>query len=688
MSDDFEELQRLRAKYKPPQDEDDYAKLARLREKYKKPESNDDIGEYSARAYSTLLSPVAGVIDTVDSYIGAPLRAAGKAFQEDQSLHDVAMAAVNQFGEDTSKAPTTGELFAKAGVPSENNINFPTVKNPFSPTARFENKPTSVANLAGGVTGAILDPLNYVPGAKIASYLKGKAGKVGRKTAQTLAHTYTSVRPEDFNYYLDNHARLKGMKSEGTEGIRHDILGDVKAVDDELVNTDKAIVDEKLKLKNQAEEYKTSLDPKNLIEPNDVDSFHAALENDKFIQGKLSSAADAELGKVPITAPKETLLDIIDSEMQNFPGRSPAEQSERNTLQFIRDALKDKYTDYLDGAQLRDWMRVIREQTDYSRNKGEYTGRLDRSLQAITGKVSNSLKNTVPEYKNIMDEMSGRIKATEQIQPEFTGQDQTKGLRTLRQTQSKDPGQREIIMKKLQDYAANNKYPELGEYVKKLDHARKMREELELQGFDAPFDRTKQNISDLELQKSASAEKADSIRAFTPTGTENIINNLGMFHGGKDFSEEQLKNLEKLYPDRNYRQRIRDEGVLGSFNKERTTGARAALTLGGLGTAIGAATTGDPQVAAMIGGLGGTVGAGIDKFGGKVARAGIDAGMGIGETYKAIANKLKNPSPRMAPFVKTLQQGMRQGPKGLILSHHLLWNNDPEYRQAFSEDQQ
>lgn len=652
-----------------------------------------DIGDFSARAYSQLLSPVAKAIDTVDSYIGAPLRAGGKAFQQGGDFPTVVKAVGNQFGEDTTKAPTTADLYARAGVPNENNINWPTVKNPFSPTARFQNEPTSVAKLLGGATGAILDPLNYIPGEKIAAYLKKGVKKAGPSAARKLAHTFTSVRPEDFDYYVQNHARLKDLKSQGTEGMRHQILGDVKAIDDDLLKTDDAILAEKTKLKNQADEYKKSLDPKNLVEPDDVDSFHAALENDKVVQGQLSSQADAELGKVPITAPKEGILEFIDEELAKYPGRTPAEMSDKNTLQFIRDALQNGYTDYLDGGQLRDWMQVVRKQATFSRNKGEYTDSLDRSLQAITKKVSNSLKKTVPKYKELMDEMSGRIKATEQVQPEFTGQDQSKGLMTLIKTQSKDPGQREIVMRKLKEYAANNKYPELGEYANKLEHARKMREELELQGYDAPFDRTKQNIADLEQQRAATAEAADSIRAFTPTGTENIINNLGMYHGGKDFAEDQLKALEKLYPERNYRQRFRDEGVLGSFEKERPNGSRAVRLFGGvggtMGGAIGLATTGDPMIAAAgagVGsGVGGAIGAGVDKFGGQLTRAGIDQGLGLIDSYRTIANKINNPSPAMAPYVNTLKQAMTLGPKGLLVSHHLLYNNDPEYRKAFSE---
>jgi hypothetical protein len=150
-----------------------------------------------------------------------------------------------------------------------------------------------------------------------------------------------------------------------------------------------------------------------------------------------------------------------------------------------------------------------------------------------------------------------------------------------------------------------------------------------------------------------------------------------MFHGGNPQNQKAIESLDKNFPGENYPQRVRDEGVLHAFSVERPMGARATL----LGTALGS----------WIGGeLGGTVagaigGATVDKMGGVIARSMIDTSMNTERLAKSIARKLANPSPKIVPYLKVFDKAAEAGTKGVLLYHHLLWNNDPEYRKAFEE---
>lgn len=78
-------------------------------------------------------------------------------------------------------------------------------------------------------------------------------------------------------------------------------------------------------------------------------------------------------------------------------------------------------------------------------------------------------------------------------------------------------------------------------------------------------------------------------------------------------------------------------------------------------------------------------GAAVDKMGGTIARGMIDTAMGSERLAKSIATKFANPSPKIMPYLKVFDKAAEAGTKGVLLYHHLLWNNDPEYRKAFEE---
>lgn len=690
-----EELENLRKQQGPLSEREELEMLRKQQGPIGSGASQEQLREeLGARAMGKVLEPVANVLSTVDSYTGAPARSAGKAFQEGKPFGEVLSAFTSQFGEDPGKSPTLANLYEKAGISKEKSIPFATVENPFGRSARFKQQNISPSEALATATGFAIDPMNRVPGPNMvrqAGQVLGATGEIAtnmaRPVGRVAAHSLASVHPNDFNYYLKHHGRLKGKVSQGTDALRHEILGDVGKIEQQSAISAERLNQAQADLKNAAANLKQKMSVNEVIGPEDVDAWQSALENDKRIQGELSAQADAVLESVPITAPKETLLSILDREIVKFPPITPGNASARNTLQFIRDGAEKSYTDYLNGPQLRDWMRTVRKEINYARGKGEYVEDLDEALQSITREVSESLKGVAPEYKKIMSQMSERIKATNAITKDFSGDDQAKGLRALRQTQSKDTGFRDLTESKLRNYATNNRYPELQQILDQYQDLRKTRENFEEIGYEQapPFQGLRNNISDLELQANEATRQLDDVRAFSETGTEGVIKSAGMPHEGKGFYKDQLQSLDRNFPEKNYPERIRDEGVLGGFEKERPQGARATLGLGGLGTFVGQQLAGPPG--ALLGGmLGAQQGMAMDKMGGKIARKAIDMSVGASNSVERLAGMLANPSPAMKPYVGVLNKAAQRGTQGLILYHHLLWNNDPEYRKAFAEE--
>jgi len=118
---------------------------------------------------------LAAIGSRIDSFTGAPARAAIGAAQRGEGLLGAVKAATKQFGADPDTAPTGREIAVTAGV-SEEKASFP--------FRSFDGKPVSIgvspADVAGFAVDVVADPTNFIPGTTI---LKGgfKGGVLGIK---------------------------------------------------------------------------------------------------------------------------------------------------------------------------------------------------------------------------------------------------------------------------------------------------------------------------------------------------------------------------------------------------------------------------------------------------------------------------------------------------------------------------
>lgn len=131
------------------------------------------LSKFGKKAVDTVVE----VGNFVDSYTGAPTRAAIGALQNDESPLS---AYVKQFGKDPRSAPTGKQIAAKAGFSTEESFNIPLgrlTSGGMSDKGLLDDVKVSPAGVAGVAVDVLADPSNIIP---IGATAKGLA-KVGIK---------------------------------------------------------------------------------------------------------------------------------------------------------------------------------------------------------------------------------------------------------------------------------------------------------------------------------------------------------------------------------------------------------------------------------------------------------------------------------------------------------------------------
>ena len=683
----------------------------------------------AAKAWETIATPFATVGEYIDRITGAPVRAGIQSAQQGGSMSEALSAAGKQFGEPTSKAPTTAQLFENMGVSGEQSLPFAKVENFGTPYARFRQSTISPSEVAGGVTGMVFDPLNYVnPGLKFASKYPNLLGRVAKsipKTPVELAAKSAGTTggvgewitkkgsrvafgtgEPDFEYYKANRARLDdpARVRESLPEIRKDMLTTLEELREPYENVKKQIplLDEELKIEGQR--LKKDFDSREVVGPAEAETVHRGLELDKVEQGRLSEEADEALAKSNIVSPKKELKQIIQEEINKHVPNTPEKQDLINYLTSIKNSVDKNYSKYMSGQHLREWMQDVRKSIDQfesQRNKGEYVGEKDKSLLAIQRKVSDALKKESDEYASKMEEMHQRNLKSDLVKPGFTGIDERRGMTTIRRLLSKNSGDIELVDKQLRDWAINNKHPEVEQMLDRISEIRTARDTLENYNYDIKkmqdladknpgltmFDML-QNLSkareSLQIQLEQAADKLGEFVTINAGQVEKFAENLG---GPKPslFNLEQMEAFEKA-TGKPFGQRIRDEAFEQRLAKDRPSQS-SRLTNLGMGTVGGlvGTITKDPALTAMAIAGGATLGATADKFGGKIARALWKKSLPATEGLKMLEQKMMNPSPKLKTYLDKINQAGAIGSKGMLLYHHLLLNNDPLYRDAVTE---
>lgn len=189
-------------------------------------DDHDDVTPPHEGLISQIGGGLAKVARTIDSYSGAPTRAALDAAV---SGNNPVPAFAHQFGEDPSNAPTGESIARKIGIPNRpifpgNVAGYGVAKGGDTMSPPDTSKNPTMSGVAGLGIDMAADPINYIPVGKLAeagvgglARVSGKAtdavGAASRWAGVKALSNMGGVSPENIKEYLNFSDRINSAKS-------------------------------------------------------------------------------------------------------------------------------------------------------------------------------------------------------------------------------------------------------------------------------------------------------------------------------------------------------------------------------------------------------------------------------------------------------------------------------------------
>lgn len=654
------------------------------------PDQWDDlIKEYGIPALQSagagITQGLGAVSKAIDKYTGAPVRAG--VYRAMQGKPEEAFgAAYEQFGADPTKAPSGKDIAYEAGLSEEPYIRTPIIMNPY--TGKEGTLKVSPAGIAGAVGEMALDPTAYIPAGTIGKGLAKGAlaasdalGAVGRKVTPKLGKMIARVPEETTRAYM---ARPKEI----SQTAKMYTAEDLKDIIDETVGAAKADVETtkgqsdllRQQLKDKLRQKRSDLQRQTI--PSDVvNEIQGSLENQKAVLGDLSLKADEALVKSGKEFTKKGLLQLIDS-VGASAGDYIIGEARNNAVQKLkatRQRIEDSVPNFIPAKDMRDILQQIRADIDFDMNAGEFNSDLNRMRKEFSNRISDNLKNFVPEYSDYMSQMSQLAGSLEQMSKLFGSEKYpAKAYGTL---QSIRKGGRQDIIDAIRRNAELTKNQmlsnTLGQYQRDAALINRFQRGDDLSKQLFPEDLAR--LQDMEATQKMAEDIYAPMSRIRP-GSDKAQSVIRRFNQ-PTASIEDARALEAVGKSAgmDLPQIIKDKAIYDQFNKDATAGSRNVLmgTVLGQGQGITGATAG-----ALLGGL-------ADRYGGRIVRSGIDVGTSAKNVADRVINYLANDPGFAAKYGRYFAKGAVRGGTGFSLAtHHLLMNNDPEYRKYFEEGAQ
>ncbi len=403
----------------------------------------------------------------------------------------------------------------------------------------------------------------------------------------------------------------------------------------------------------------------------------AAIDQEKSHLGSLSTQADDALVRSNVTFKKGDLLGLIDgagaSLGQDIVGKQ-AKEAVAN-LSELRQVIAG-LPDDIPADRLRNIMRQIRLDLDYGGKAGAFNSANNQVLKHVTRGMSDALKDSVPEYAAYMKRMSELAEVTEDMSTHFGTE--TGAIGSLEAARKNGGAKSQVSSDVLRRYAQATGKKDLLAKLSELEGNRTLLERMK--GGDLRkelFPDKVKAVAETNADAAMAADAEDKISRLGEGRTQAVIKN----QGGKAPSNIDKRALDDLSnaTGEDYHTQIKDRNVLDDFNKEHTRGGRLTVAGGGIGGFIGHKFgMGEAGVAAGV-----AAGATADKYAGPVFKKALDSGIAIKTGADKAYNVLVNAPAKLGKYERVLREAANKGPKAFILYHHLLMNNDPEYRALY-----
>lgn len=614
-----------------------------------------------------LLSGVGAISSTLDKYGGAPVRSAISSAVEGKP-EEALGAAYRQFGEDPTKAPSGKDIMSRAGV-STQEYTTPFILNPY--TGSEGKLKVSPAGVAGAALETFSDPLTY------AGFAAGPAARLGLKGAQaasdTLGFVGKQVAPkvgklvfripeETTRAFIENPKRItanaKMYTPEDLKDILDETVGAAKA-DVETTKSQSELLRQQLKEKLKQKRFDLQ---RQTIPADVVNEIQGSLENQKAVLGELSTKADEALAKSGVEFTREGLLQLID-DVGKSAGKyiiGDARTAAVSKLSATKQRIIDSMPKLIAAEDLRDVLKQIRADIDFDLNAGEFNTDLNNMRKAFSSRMSESMKERVPEYSSYMAQMSQLSDSLDQMSRLFGSEKfPAKAYGTLQNVRQ---GKRQDIVDVIRRNAELTKNQMLGQTLGKYQKDAALLNRMQ-RGEDLSkelFPQDLANLRDMEATQKMAEDIYAPVARLRP-GTDKTQNVVRRF-GYPTASIEDARAVEAAgkMAGMDIPQILRDTATYRAFDKDATAGSRNVKQLGVLGYIA-------------------------DRFGGPTLRAGIRGGVSLKGGMDRVLNYLAT-DPNFAAKYGRFFKGASVGGMGLSsATHHLLLNNDPEYRKYFEK---
>lgn len=623
------------------------------------------------------------VSQVLDKYTGAPVRAG--VYRAMQGKPEEALsAAYEQFGEDPTKAPSGKDIAYEAGLSKEPYIRTPIIMNPY--TGKEGTLRVSPAGIAGGLGEMALDPTAYIPASNVGraatSLAKGvskTAGFAGRKLAPKIGKLVARVPEEATRAYMANPSRIEETAAKYTaediKNILDETIGEAKS---NVIESAAEVEKRKALLKRKLRERRTDLRDQTAT-PEIVSQIQGSLDEQKKLLGSLSEQADKALERSGVKFRRDDLLSLID-EIGRSPGKYVVGDQRAATLDKLmrqRERVASIPDEYIDAVNLRDILGQVRDDIDFRLNAGEFNKELNAMRKTFAQRMSFALKDQVPEYRDFMNVMAQYADNLESMSNLFgSAKNPEPAYATLKKLrQGASPNLIETIRRNAELTKSKMLSETLGQYQRDANVLRRMKRGEDL-GPDL-FPEDVANLRDMEATQKMAEDIYNPMARLRPgtDKTQSVVRR----YGYPTASIEDARAIEAAgkAAGLDLPQIMRDRATFDAFNKDATAGSRNTL----FGLTAGSLLGND--IAALLAALGGFA---ADRYGGSWTRGAIKTGVGTKNIADRLINYMATDPGFAAKYGRFFAKTAGRGGMALSLAtHHLLMNNDPEYRKYFEE---
>ncbi len=425
-----------------------------------------------------------------------------------------------------------------------------------------------------------------------------------------------------------------------------------------------------------------------------ADEVVALLKNEKSVLVALSEQADDALARSGLTFQKDHLLSFIDhvgsslgvGENNTLVGETAVKAA--GSLASLRQRIADGMEDTISAPTLRGVLRQVRKDIDFDMGAAEFNDALNGARKAFTGKISDVLKDQIPEYAQIMSRMHTLSSGLEEMGKHFNTREQA--LASLTALASGKGPKAKIVEDVLGRYTdaigKSDVVGRLGEYraasqtlgnpLEMSALERGLPEYGQLTNARAALETFRNNRAQAIQSRLAASPEAQAVQGATdnladamtnarqysgwsPASTESRLKSVA---SGR--SIENAKTLDALSAQTNidFKSMIKNRAVADAFEKGYMHGSRNVNLWAMIGSMFGGKALLGGE--ALVGG-GAAVGGLIDQAGPKITQKLLDGFMFL----------------RDSRFRPVLERAYANGPAAFMAQHQLLMRNE-QYRKG------